>query len=73
MQCSALPLDAALPAATRSPERWLQRFENFESVLRRLEGHLEARAEFSDPDLLDRKSTRLNSSHSSVSRMPSSA
>ena len=26
-----------------------------------------------DPGLLDRKSTRLNSSHSSVSRMPSSA
>ena len=27
----------------------------------------------SETDLLDRKSTRLNSSHSSVSRMPSSA
>ena len=27
----------------------------------------------SDYDFLDRKSTRLNSSHSSVSRMPSSA
>ena len=26
-----------------------------------------------DPDLLDRKSTRLNSSHTDISRMPSSA
>ena len=40
------------PAAARSPERWLQRFANFEKVLKRLEGHLESRAEFRDPDLL---------------------
>ena len=30
-------------------------------------------ANYTDPARLDRKSTRLNSSHSSVSRMPSSA
>ena len=29
--------------------------------------------EAADPDVLDRKSTRLNSSHESTSRMPSSA
>ena len=31
------------------------------------------KAHIVEPDLEDRKSTRLNSSHSSVSRMPSSA
>jgi nucleotidyltransferase substrate binding protein (TIGR01987 family) len=45
-------MQTSLPVATRSPECWLLRFENFESVLRRLEGHLEGRAEFRDPDLL---------------------
>ena len=53
MPCSAPPCnEALLPAASRSPERWLQRFANFEKVLTRLEGHLQARADFRDPDLL---------------------
>lgn len=52
MPCSAAPFNEALTAASRSPERWLQRFANFETVLSRLEGHLQARADFSDPDLL---------------------
>jgi nucleotidyltransferase substrate binding protein (TIGR01987 family) len=52
MRCSAPPCHEALPAASRSPERWLQRFANFEKVLSRLEGHLQARADFHDPDLL---------------------
>ena len=41
------------PAASRSPERWLQRFANFEKVLSRLEDHLQTRADFHDPDLLN--------------------
>ena len=52
MPCSAPSFNDALPAACCSPERWLQRFANFETVLSRLEGHLEARAECRDPDLL---------------------
>ena len=34
---------------------------------------VEAVAEREDIDVIDRKSTRLNSSHTTVSRMPSSA
>ena len=52
MTCSAPAFNDTLPAASRSPERWLQRFANFEKVLSRLEGHLQARADFRDPDLL---------------------
>jgi nucleotidyltransferase substrate binding protein (TIGR01987 family) len=52
MPSSAPPRNEALPAASRNPERWLQRFANFEKVLSRLEGHLHARADFRDPDLL---------------------
>ena len=52
MPCSAPACNEAAPAASRSPERWLQRFANFEKVLSRLESHLQARADFHDPDLL---------------------
>jgi len=52
MPSSAPPRNEILPAASRSPERWLQRFANFEKVLSRLESHLQARADFHDPDLL---------------------
>jgi nucleotidyltransferase substrate binding protein (TIGR01987 family) len=52
MPSSAPSFNDALPAACCSPERWLQRFANFEKVLSRLESHLQARADFHDPDLL---------------------
>ena len=42
-------------------------------TLRYGENPIDTRAWTGEGELLDRKSTRLNSSHSSVSRMPSSA
>ena len=57
------------PVQTAAPES--HRFEppkGFESKFRKMDLHLSA---FDGP--LDRKSTRLNSSHSRASRMPSSA
>ena len=57
--------DTALRLSPRDPMRWFCLMHKG-SALRMLRRHDEAVA-------LDRKSTRLNSSHSSVSRMPSSA
>ena len=45
-------------------------FENDRYVVTSAVGHL---VEIQAPEALDRKSTRLNSSHSQQSRMPSSA
>ena len=59
--------------------RWLQRFSNYCKALAKLGQAVDIvswRLELADEidELLqDRKSTRLNSSHSRASRMPSSA
>ena len=56
--------------------RWLKQNEAYKEAVSSM---LEVRLDFAETQLLerirkgDRKSTRLNSSHSSVSRMPSSA
>ena len=55
----------------RLPDAWLVAGCLFQTVWNRLSGQAPD-AGIKDYDL-DRKSTRLNSSHSSVSRMPSSA
>ena len=49
---------------------WLHHFEEFRGLRKRAPWHFERESAYY---LLDRKSTRLNSSHSQQSRMPSSA
>ena len=46
---------------------------NRPQAMQRMDPALREQIELNNPDIPDRKSTRLNSSHSSVSRMPSSA
>ena len=54
-------------------ESWLARFEKVEQVVPGIQAGNTTTAIQSPQDLIDRKSTRLNSSHEWISRMPSSA
>ena len=59
------------------PNDWLGRWQNFESYITSTDPHLQLawqEAEAAAAALpIDRKSTRLNSSHKTESRMPASA
>ena len=66
-----LELDALLPMSVENETRWWKKVRldwNYNS------NHIEGNTlTYGETQLLDRKSTRLNSSHIQKSRMPSSA
>src|SRR3546814_7401417 len=72
------PLSSALPTLEEMLAAWARDRTKFREIERRVSDYLptvleQARQEAPEAIAIDRKSTRLNSSHSCASRMPSSA